>query len=225
MGDAMTAHSPLRTMGIGLAHTVATEIDESALSGAGHTSAIRPTPLAFEEVYRENVDFVWRALRRLGVREADAEDAVQDVFVVVHGKLASFEGRARMTTWLYGIAFRVAHARRRRAHARLEVGEEEIRGDEPTTAATQEAATEEQERLAMLEEALDALSLEQRAVFTLFELDGLTTQEIADLVDVPIGTVYSRLRLAREGFRRAATRIQARLTRFGTPDGVKGGAS
>ena len=68
----------------------------------------------------------------------------------------------------------------------------------------------------MLEEALDTLPLEQRAVFTLFELDGLSTQEIAELVDIPIGTVYSRLRLAREGFRRAATRLQARM---------KGGAS
>lgn len=205
MADAMTTHSPLRTMGIGLAQPATFE-------GNAHPSAIRPVPLAFEDVYRENVDFVWRSLRRLGVREADAEDAVQDVFVVVHGKLASFEGRSRMTTWLYGIAFRVAHARRRRAHVRREVGEEEIRGAEPTTAATQEAATEEHERLAMLEEALDTLPLEQRAVFTLFELDGLATQEIAELVDIPIGTVYSRLRLAREGFRRAATRIHARMT-------------
>lgn len=180
---------------------------------ATHPSAIRPVALRFEDVYREHVAFVWRSLRRLGVRDADAEDAVQDVFVVVHGKLASFEGRSRLSTWLYGICLRVAHARRRRAHVRHEVGEDVAVDLEGVEAPLQEQAAEESERLALLEEALDVLPLEQRAVFTLFELDGLTSQQIADLVDIPVGTVHSRLRLAREAFRRAAARIQARTRR------------
>jgi RNA polymerase sigma-70 factor (ECF subfamily) len=167
----------------------------------------QPLTLRFEDVYRENVGFVWRSLRRLGVAESDAEDAVQDVFVVVHGKLDSFEGRSRLSTWLYGISMRVAQARRRRAHVRHEVLEETI---EAATDAAPSDATHEREQMAFLEEALDAMPLEQRAVFTLFELDGMTCQEIADLVDIPVGTVYSRLRLGREAFRRAATRIQAR---------------
>lgn len=181
-----------------------------APSGGTHASGIRPIPLRFDDVYREHVAFVWRALRRLGVREADAEDAVQDVFVVVHGRLASFEGRSRLSTWLYGICLRVAHARRRRAHARHEVGEDEAGGLEGVAAPSQERAAEDGERRALLEEALDVLPIEQRAVFTLFELDGMTCQEIAVLVDIPLGTVHSRLRLAREAFRRAAARIQAR---------------
>jgi RNA polymerase sigma-70 factor (ECF subfamily) len=186
------------------------EDDASPFGAAVHPSAVRPVALRFEDVYRENAAFVWRALRRLGVREADVEDAMQDVFVVVHAKLGSFEGRARITTWLYGICLRVAHARRRRAHVRHEVGEDEAGGVERVEAPSQEKAAEESERLALLDEALDVLPLEQRAVFTLFELDGLSSQEIAELVDIPIGTVYSRLRLAREAFRRAVTRIQSR---------------
>jgi RNA polymerase sigma factor (sigma-70 family) len=67
------------------------------------------------------------------------------------------------------------------------------------------------EELSLLDEALDALPLEQRAVFTLFELDGLACQQISDLVGIPLGTVFSRLRLARDAFQRAAKRIQARL--------------
>jgi RNA polymerase sigma-70 factor (ECF subfamily) len=178
------------------------------MPGAFATGA---APLRFEDVYRDHVAFVWRSLRRLGVAEADAEDAVQDVFVVVHGKLAGFEGRSRLSTWLYGICLRVAHARRRKAHVKHEVPEETAGAIEDVEAPSAADAAQASEALVLLDEALDALPLEQRAVFTLFELDGMTCQEIADLVDAPLGTVYSRLRLAREGFRRAATRIQARL--------------
>jgi RNA polymerase sigma-70 factor (ECF subfamily) len=170
-------------------------------------------PLRFEDVYRDNVAFVWRSLRRLGVTEPDAEDAVQDVFVVVHGKLGGFEGRSRLSTWLYGICLRVAHARRRRSHVRHEVPEDAAGPLENLAAPSDACASQAHDSMTLLEEALDALPIEQRAVFTLFELDGMTCQEIADLVDVPLGTVYSRLRLGRDAFRRAGTRIQARERR------------
>ncbi|MBL8945782.1 MAG: sigma-70 family RNA polymerase sigma factor, partial [Myxococcales bacterium] len=73
------------------------------------------SPLA--QIYREHVEFVWAVLRRLGVDEADVEDAAQDVFVVAHRRLGEFEGRAAVRTWLYSIALRVA-SNRRRKHAR-----------------------------------------------------------------------------------------------------------
>jgi RNA polymerase sigma-70 factor (ECF subfamily) len=106
---------------------------------------------------------------------------------------------------------RVAHARRRKAHVRLEVPDEAAGAIEDVEAPGAHEVAQQNEALALLEEALDDLPLEQRAVFTLFELDGVSCNEIAVLVDAPIGTVYSRLRLAREAFRRSATRIQARL--------------
>jgi RNA polymerase sigma-70 factor (ECF subfamily) len=170
---------------------------------------------SFDDVYRRHVGFVWRSVRHLGVAEADAEDAVQDVFVVVHDKLSSFEGRSKITTWIYGICLRVAQARRRRAHARHELVTDP---DQLVGAAAVEdmsEAFERREAETMLDRILDTMPIEQRAVFTLFELDGSSCEEIAELTGTPIGTVYSRLRLARTAFRRATSRLEARA-RFTT---------
>src|SRR4051794_13567852 len=75
----------------------------------------------FKEVYDAHFAFVWRSLRRLRVPEASLKDAMQDVFLVVHRRLGEFEGRAKVTTWLFGICLRVAKDYRRRAHVRREV--------------------------------------------------------------------------------------------------------
>src|SRR5262245_19722044 len=103
----------------------------SASSGAGEASggslpsAGDERLLSFKEVYDEHFRFVWRSLRRLGVPESDVADAVQDVFIVVHRRLGEFEGRSKVTTWLYGICYRVAHDRRRLAHVRRRVDDDE----------------------------------------------------------------------------------------------------
>lgn len=162
---------------------------------------------AFEEAYRAHFAFAWRSLLRLGVPLSDVPDAVQDVFLVVHGKLGEFDGRSRLTTWIYSICLRVAGARRRRASTRYEVlGEAE----DSNVAAAASDALDLAERRALLEQALDAMPVEQRAVFTLFELEGMTGTEIAALLDVPIPTVHSRLRLARETFRAVVARAECR---------------
>jgi RNA polymerase sigma-70 factor (ECF subfamily) len=161
---------------------------------------------AFEAVYREHFRFVWRSLARLGVPERDLGDAVQEVFVVVHKKLGEFDAQSPVTTWLYAIALRVASDRRRRASER-----HEVLGEAPERAgATVGDSSELADRRALLEKALGVLPLEQRAVFTLFELEGLAGEEIAKLLAVPVATVHSRLRLAREGFRRVVARARAR---------------
>lgn len=198
MAGPMSAHSPMR-----MADAVL--IREPAYG--------QERTLAFDDVYREHVAFVWRTLRHLGVAEADAEDGVQDVFVVVHAKLATFEHRARLSTWIYGICLRVAHARRRRAHVRREVATDPslLLVDTPAETEGAREAIERREAEAMLDAILDTMSLEQRAVFTLFELDGKSCEEIAELTSAPLGTVYSRLRLAREAFRRATAKIEARM--------------
>jgi RNA polymerase sigma-70 factor (ECF subfamily) len=166
--------------------------------------------MTFEQVYDEHFRFVWRSLRRLGVREADVADAVQDVFLVVHRRLAEFEGRSKVTTWLYGICFRVARDRRRLAELRRRASEDELGDDRADETVDVAAEAERREGLALLERLLDTLPLEQRAVFTLFELDAMSGDAIAELLDIPLGTVHSRLRLAREAFRAALRRMQAR---------------
>ena len=167
--------------------------------------------LRVEDVYREHFGLVWRSLRHLGVAESDVEDGVQDVFVVVHAKLGTFEHRAQLTTWIYGICIHVAQARRRRAHMRRELptDPQDMPVDEAEGIRADDAY-ERREAEDMLDAILDTLPIEQRAVFTLFELEGRTCEEIAQLCAIPIGTVYSRLRLAREAFKRASARLEAR---------------
>ncbi len=166
---------------------------------------------SFRQVYDEYFRFVWRSLRRLGVREADIADAVQEVFVVVHRKLATFEGRSKMTTWLFAISMRIARDHRRSAPVRREIATEaSVLGKARDPDADVGAQAERHERQATLEQILDEMPEEQRTVFVLFELETLSGIEIAELVDIPIGTVHSRLRLARESFRRAAARVDAR---------------
>jgi RNA polymerase sigma-70 factor (ECF subfamily) len=170
-------------------------------------SPVAPELATFDSVYRAQFPFTWRSLRRLGVPEADLPDAVQDVFLVVHKKLADFDGQARVTSWIYSICLRVASDRRRRASTRYEVlGDER----EPVAAATSGDTLALAEQRAILEKALDAMPLEQRAVFTLFELEGMTGSEIAELLEVPTPTVHSRLRLARDAFRSVVERARCR---------------
>jgi RNA polymerase sigma-70 factor (ECF subfamily) len=165
--------------------------------------------MTFKEVYDEHFRFVWRSLRRLSVPEADVQDAVQEVFVVVHRRLHEFEGRAKLTTWLYRICLRVARDRRRRAHVRREVpvAEHDDRCTGATTSASE--ALERLDDLALFNAAMGELDTDQAAVFSLFELEAMSGQDIASLLDIPLGTVYSRLRLGREAFRKAVLRLAA----------------
>ena len=166
--------------------------------------------MTFREVYEEHFRFVWRSLRRLGVRESDVQDAAQDVFIVVHRRLSEFEGRSKISTWLFGICYRVASDRKKLAHVRRRADGDEPLLDTPDERVDVAAEAERRQGLAMLEAILDELPMEQRAVFTLFELEGMTGEDIAETLEIPLGTVYSRLRLAREAFRRSVARLSAR---------------
>ena len=169
-----------------------------------------PSLPTFEEAYEAHFDFVWRSLRRLGVREADTSDAAQDVFLVVHRRLDSFEGRAKLTTWLFRISLHVASEYRRRAHVRREVLDESALELFEDPGLDAEATHARNQHLRVLERALDSMSLPQRTVFVLFELEGLLCPEIAEILEIPLGTVYSRLRVGRMNFETAARR-RARL--------------
>jgi RNA polymerase sigma-70 factor (ECF subfamily) len=161
--------------------------------------------MTFEETYRGYFAFVWRSLRRLGIREEDAADVAQEVFIVVHRKLPEFGGRSKLTTWLYGVCFRVA-SERRRVSPRPPLGEQEAAsfiGRQADPGAT----AERNQGLAVLERALERIPDEQRAVFCLFELEGMTGDEIAEALEIPVGTVYSRLRLARAAFSAAVAEL------------------
>lgn len=177
------------------------------VGGTVDEAATAPT---LQEIYRAHWAFVWRALRALGVREADLEDQTHEVFLVVHRRLDSFEGRSQVTTWLWGIAERVASEWRRRAHVRREESTATPPEPAPSADDAPDYQVEQAQRHAALEWILDTMPSEQRAVFVLFELDGTAAEDIAALLGCPVNTVYSRLRLARKQFERALSRLRAR---------------
>lgn len=129
---------------------------------------------------------------------------------MVHRRLPDFEHRALLTSWLFRICMNAARNQGRRAHHRREqLSPETIEGvaaelPHPTS------GLEEREDKALFEAALDSMTLEQRAVFVLFELVGMTGPDLAETLEIPLPTAYSRLRLAREAFRRAVVRESAR---------------
>ena len=157
--------------------------------------------LSFDDVYATNVAYVWRVLRTFGVSEAGIEDAVQDVFVVVHRRLREWEGRAQITTWLFAIARRVASAHRRKANAKRTEplpDKDLLEGEADTFAAMSRA-----QAAATVMAILDKMDEDKRIVFALVELEQLSVPEVAKMLDLNLNTTYSRLRLARVAFETA----------------------
>jgi RNA polymerase sigma-70 factor, ECF subfamily len=172
-------------------------------------------PVDVGEVHARYADFVWRSLQRLGVRAADLEDALQEVFIVVHRRLASLEQSARITSWLFGICLRVALAQRRRAYVRRErivAPPEWLEAECAPDATSPEHAVLAREEQAELDALLDGLDPAKRATVVMFEIEGMTAPEIAALTDVPVSTVYSRLASAREALKSAAERARRRAS-------------
>ncbi|MBX3214519.1 MAG: sigma-70 family RNA polymerase sigma factor [Labilithrix sp.] len=159
-------------------------------------------------IFREHGPFVYTILRSLGVHPSDVDDAFQEVFVVIHQKLAAYEQRGTLRSWVYGICVRVTFRFRRRAGQAREIVTEEV----PETADPMTPAEHLRERQAreILCEILDELDDDKRAVFVLFELEGLPMHEVAESVQCPLQTAYSRLRAAREAVNAAVGRHQAR---------------
>jgi RNA polymerase sigma-70 factor (ECF subfamily) len=178
--------------------------------GAMAEPLAREEPLIFAAVYDEAFPWVYRAARRLGVHPSSLDDVVQDVFLVVHRKLPTFERRSSLRSWIYGITLHVVRGRRRTAKRRPETPtlDEELaalpgKGDPQHDAMRREA-------LADVLRILDSMSDEQREVFVLAELEELSAPEIAEASGINLNTVYSRLRAARKTFDEGAARLRAR---------------
>lgn len=154
----------------------------------------QPSGLTVEAVFRAEVPYVARALRYFGVPDKDLADVCQEVFLVVHRKLGEFEHRSSVRTWLFSICQRSASDYRRRAHNRREV-----MVDEPLAGAStdSEQFTQSMEARRELLRALDLLDDDKRDVFVLFEIEGLEMKEVAEVVQCPLQTAYSRLHAAR----------------------------
>ena len=187
-----------------------TSADAPPVQGAGQ--AVPP----FAEVYEAHVRFVWRTLRRLGVPDKDCDDATQDVFVVVHRRLPEFRPEAPLKHWLFRISSRIARDHRRsvrrkepKEHASLGLESGQIADLEqhsPADSAERSAAAR------LIRSLLQELDESKREVFILAELEQLTAPEIAQALEIPLNTAYSRLRHARLEFEAALERHRTRFS-------------
>jgi RNA polymerase sigma-70 factor (ECF subfamily) len=173
-------------------------------------SSVPGEPLAeltLPAVYEAHFDFVWRSARRLGASPAFLDDVVQEVFLVVHRRLAEFEQRSSLKSWLFGITRRVVRDQRRSAQRRPA----EVLESEPADrayGADQHLLLREQAEL--LHELLGSLDDDKREAFVLAELEQMSGPEIAEALQTNLNTVYARVRSARQEFEAALARHSAR---------------
>lgn len=155
----------------------------------------------FDAWYDAHFDYVWRSLKRLGVRTADVNDLTHDVFVVAWRQHAQLDPTRPVRPWLFGVCFRLASSYRRRAWFRYVrfATDDESADWRPGP----ELATELKAEFAALQRALSEVPFKQRAVLLLHDLDEVPVVEVASVLGIPPKTVYSRLDAARKRFRQA----------------------
>jgi RNA polymerase sigma-70 factor, ECF subfamily len=192
----------------GIHRPVQRALDDDVMPRAGARS------LDLASVHAEHGGFVWTTLQRFGVAEPDLEDAFQDVFLVVQKRLAEFDGACLLTTWLFAICRRVASTYRRRALRHRE-RDFDAASEVADTSGSPEDLVAKREAEKQLAQILDAMDLDRRAVFVMFEIEEMSCNAIAAIVGVPVGTVYSRLHAARNEFTRVLEKEQARHGRGG----------
>jgi RNA polymerase sigma-70 factor (ECF subfamily) len=168
----------------------------------------RDAPARLTAAVRENYSFLWRSLRRLGLQSADVDDAAQQVLSVFARRLADVEVGAERS-FLFQTALRVASDARRAAARSVVHADDDALSNLPDPAPNAEAQIEQREARALLDEVLDAMAYELRVVFILFELEEMSTAQIAALIEIPAGTVGSRLHRARQEFEAMTVRIKA----------------
>ena len=169
----------------------------------------------FDGVYQAYFPFVWRTVRRLGGAPNAVEDIVQDVFLVVHRRLGSFEGKASMRSWLFTIAARVVRDSRRTLRRKpgnlggAARATHDIDSIADARAACPHESAAKTEAVRRLHQILAAMSEQRREVFILAELEQMPVVEVAVAVNANVNTVYSRLRAARAEFEQAVARTNA----------------
>jgi RNA polymerase sigma-70 factor (ECF subfamily) len=157
------------------------------------------------QVVSDHFEVLWRFLRRLGIADGDTDDAAQEVVLVLARKLDHVAVGAERS-FVLSTAFRVASGFRRAARRRREVEDGEL-SDFESPELGPEALAEKKRLRVVLQRVLNELPLELRVVFVLYELEELTMAEIAATLELPPGTVASRLRRAREQFECSASRV------------------
>ena len=163
---------------------------------------------SFRSLFEAELSYVLRTLRRLGVVDRDVEDVAQEVFVTVHDRFADYDPERPIRPWLFSFCWRTAANHRRLARHRTQLDGPRIdeRGDgkgaDPHTDAVR------RERRELLMEALGHVPFERRVVLIMHDIDGVAAPDVAVTLEIPVNTVYSRLRVARRELERAVARLR-----------------
>jgi RNA polymerase sigma-70 factor (ECF subfamily) len=157
------------------------------------------------EAYRSHGAFVANVIQGLTGRGPHVEELLHEVFIVAHKKRGSYDGRAAVRTWLYGIA-RHLSLRHNRSKRRFFGWLDRARLEPEVVPSSAEAQLAEAERVVFFHQALATLPIELREVFVLYELEEQEGAAIAELLGLPIGTVWTRLRTARQRFTQVVER-------------------
>ncbi len=165
---------------------------------------------AFENTFRAEYGYVWHTLRRLGVAERDSDDMANEVFVRVHQRFATYDPTRPIRPWLFAFAARVAADYRKLAHNRREVVGDP--GSEPKVAAVAETLASAREDRELLARALDMLDMDKRIVVVAHDIDEQGAPEIARALEIPLPTVYTRLRNGRAELASAVRQLRLRKT-------------
>jgi len=203
---------PLGSQRLTVHSTVSSEGGPAGAAADQAPGAEATTPWTFDSMYQAYAQFVWRNARRLGVPSAAAEDVMQEVFLVVHRRLAEFQERTSARAWLSAILIRVVRAYWRRH--RTKDGPRMDPPVEPDSivdagAPTPHDSLEHVDAVRELYAVLSCMNEQRREVFILSELEELTAPEIADALEMNVNTVYFRLRTARKEFERIVLRRAA----------------
>ncbi len=165
----------------------------------------------FRAIYDSWFEDVSRWIRALGGAEADRDDIVQEVFLVVRRRLRAFDG-ANLAGWLYRITRRQVRDSRRRSWVKHIFTKRRV--DEPDAlqfgGVGPAALLEHKEQRRILDMILSKIREERRTAFVLFEIEGLSGAEIARIQNIPVGTVFTRLHHARKEFFALAAKYRAK---------------
>lgn len=166
---------------------------------------------AFQVIYRQYFDFVWSSARHLGAPADAVDDVVQDAFIVIHSRLSTLQKPEALRSWIYGIVRRTVsdcrRSRRNRDAAGAKLGAElkSTGYSQPSPLDVAETSAD----LDLLESILAVIDEAKREIFVMVEVLEMTVPEVAQALDLPLNTAYSRLRLARKLFEEELARQQA----------------
>lgn len=176
------------------------------------TSSTNACVPVFEVTYSQYFDFVWASTLRLGVSAAAIDDVVQEIFIVIHAKLADLRQPQSLRSWIYGIVRRTVSDHHRSQRTKAAFGAalaQELEVQRPSS-PTPLDLTEQGDQVRLLWTILEGIDPLKREVFVLAELEEMSAPEIAEALEIPLNTAYSRLRAARQAFEEAVARDTAR---------------